>query len=277
MAWRDKLPGTMPPAASELLIALDIDGTILGSGVPVTSEVKSAVQDIVAAGAHVAICTGRFVPAAVPIAREVGLEQGHVVCSNGAVTARLDSESHDVLDVVTFDPGPVLRQLDEAMDDLRFAVEGPDQTFRINKAFPSGAMGAGVEVASMEELASGPASRVTVRAPSLENEIFQDAVEQLGLTGVSYSLTHANATWLDITPEGVTKGSGLEALRRRLGLDHTGTIAIGDGGNDIPMLQWAAHGVAMGQAEPRVIAAADATTDPVSEDGVAVVLRSLLA
>ena len=51
---------------------------------------------------------------------------------------------------------------------------------------------------------------------------------------------------------------------------------MGDGCNDLEMLEWAAHGVAMGGSAEPVQAAADAVTDDVFHDGAAVVLQALL-
>jgi hydroxymethylpyrimidine pyrophosphatase-like HAD family hydrolase len=43
--------------------------------------------------------------------------------------------------------------------------------------------------------------------------------------------------------------------------------------NDLAMLRWAGHGVAMGNAHPEVVAAADETTATNVDDGVALVLE----
>ena len=82
--------------------------------------------------------------------------------------------------------------------------------------------------------------------------------------------------WLDINPEGVSKGSALEILRRRLEVDPRHTVAVGDQRNDLEMLHWAARGVAMGNAPDEVKAAADETTLDVDDDGLVPVLQSLL-
>jgi hydroxymethylpyrimidine pyrophosphatase-like HAD family hydrolase len=82
--------------------------------------------------------------------------------------------------------------------------------------------------------------------------------------------------WLDIAANGVTKASALEALRRKLDVEPSHTVAMGDGRNDIEMLDWAARGVAMGQAPEEVIAVAHEVTGTVEEDGAATILRSLL-
>ena len=68
----------------------------------------------------------------------------------------------------------------------------------------------------------------------------------------------------------------LETLRRKLDVEPSHTVAMGDGRNDIEMLDWAARGVAMGQAPEEVAAVAHEITGTVEEDGAAAVLRSLL-
>ncbi|MGI8524039.1 MAG: HAD family hydrolase, partial [Nocardioides sp.] len=66
--------------------------------------------------------------------------------------------------------------------------------------------------------------------------------------------------------------SGLALVAEALGVAQADVLAIGDGRNDIEMLQWAARGVAMGQSVPDVLAAADEVTASVLDDGVAVEL-----
>ena len=82
---------------------------------------------------------------------------------------------------------------------------------------------------------------------------------------------------MDINPEGVSKGSALELLRRRLEVEPLHTVAVGDQRNDLEMLQWAARGVAMGNAPDEVKAVADEVTGHVDEDGLVPVLLSLLS
>ena len=57
--------------------------------------------------------------------------------------------------------------------------------------------------------------------------------------------------WLDLAPVGVSKASGLDHVAGPLGVAPADVLAIGDGRNDIEMLQWAGRGVAMGQAVQR--------------------------
>ncbi|MDD9205370.1 HAD family hydrolase, partial [Georgenia sp. 10Sc9-8] len=176
--------------------------------------------------------------------------------------------------VVTFDPEPTLRLLRDELPDGRFAVEDLGKGFKVDEPFPMGELAGEVTVVGFEELCAAPATRVTLRAPHLGAEDFHRLVDRVGLHGVSYAVGWT--AWLDIAPEGVTKASALEMLRERLQLAPGATVALGDGTNDVEMLQWAAHGVAMGSAVDPVRAAADAVTDGVEHDGAAVVLRALL-
>ena len=75
--------------------------------------------------------------------------------------------------------------------------------------------------------------------------------------------------FVDITARGVTKQLGIDRICRHFGISIEETMAVGDGGNDIPMLRHAGIGVAMGNAADEVKAAADHVTDTVDEDGLA--------
>ncbi|MBF0940195.1 MAG: HAD family phosphatase, partial [Schaalia georgiae] len=83
-------------------------------------------------------------------------------------------------------------------------------------------------------------------------------------------------SWADISPLGATKASALEWLRSRLGVPRDGTVAVGDGTNDIAMIEWAFFGAAMGGAIEEVRAHADHVTAAVENDGAAAVMRVVL-
>ena len=79
----------------------------------------------------------------------------------------------------------------------------------------------------------------------------------------------------DITLRGVDKAAGIDAFVAHQGLKLSQTMAIGDGGNDIAMLQHAGIGVAMGNANDDVKAVADFVTASVDEDGVVLALKQV--
>ncbi|MEP6650167.1 MAG: HAD family hydrolase [Lapillicoccus sp.] len=270
---------TTPDAApgTPLLVALDIDGTTIDHSGALSPAVEEAVADVVAAGHHLVISTGRSIVATLPIVSMLGLERGYAVCSNGAVTLAVDAalpRGYRIVDTVTFDPRPVLTMLREAIPEALVAVEDIGVGFKVSAPFPDGELGGEQVVVDWEELIAHPATRVTLRRPDATSEEFMEQVERAGLHEVSYAVGWT--AWLDINPEGVSKGSALELVRRRLRVEPGDTVAIGDQRNDIEMLHWAARGVAMGQAPDEVKEAADEVTGTVDEDGLVPVLRSLL-
>ena len=79
--------------------------------------------------------------------------------------------------------------------------------------------------------------------------------------------------FVDVSALGCNKQLGIDLMCRHFGIDVTDTMAIGDGGNDIPMLRHAGIGVAMGNANETVKAEADYVTDTVDQDGIAKALQ----
>lgn len=267
---------TNPASSRPWLIALDLDGTTIDYDGYLRPRVRDAVAAVVEAGHVVVPATGRTVLGTVPIAEQLGLS-GPGVCSNGAVEIVLDpqrSAGHEITTAVTFDPRPVLDKLRDAWPGAVLAVEVIGQGHKVSAPFPDGELMGDQRVVPWSDLGSDPVTRITFRAPDSTAEEFLDLAEQLGLHGVNYSVGYS--AWLDVTPEGVSKGSALESLRARLGIPAQRTMAVGDQRNDLEMLAWAERGIAMGQAPQEVRAAADEVTADVDEDGLALVLEDLL-
>jgi len=276
-ALRAAVPPTLPPPGPELLVALDIDGTLIDLDEHLRPEMARAVADLRTTGAHVLLATGRSVAATLPILRRLDMTHGWAVCSNGGVVIRLDPrlpQGWEMSDVVTFDPARVLRLLREELPEALFAVEDAGLGVRVSGEFPTGELAGEAELVSFTELCEVPATRVIMRAPHLSSQDFHALVDRVGLHGVSYAVGWS--AWLDIAPDGISKASALDMLRLRLGVAADATVAIGDGRNDIEMLQWAALGVAMGRADADTRAAADAVTATVQDDGAVALIRALL-
>ena len=259
------------------LVALDIDGTLLTYDGDLADEVGAAVRAVQDAGHHVVLSTGRSVHATIPVAAELGIEDGWVVCSNGSVTARMDGahpEGYEVTTVITFDPEPALRLMHAEFPEAYFAVEELGVGFRMNKPFPDGELSGVHRVVDLDELVGTHVTRLIVRSPGHTSDQFHELISRTGLSDVTYAIGWT--AWMDVAPAGVTKASALEALRLVLDVPPPRTVALGDGSNDVEMLRWAARGVAMGDAPEHVRAAADEVTGTVLELGAVPVLRSLL-
>ena len=263
------------------LVALDIDGTLLkwveGEGQTyeqISPAVYDAVHAAVDAGAHVVLASGRSPHGMDKIADLLdlprdGADRLWVVASNGAVIFR-----YPPLEVVheeTFDAREAVRQVLEQHPEALVAVEERGVGYRVNRPFPRGELSGEMIETELDEIVAGPVSRVIIRDPTASADDFVAMAAKLGLHGTDYVVGWT--AWLDLAPVGVSKASGLDRVARELGVGSEDVLAIGDGRNDVEMLQWAGRGVAMGQAVQEVLDAADVTTRSVFEDGAAVELR----
>jgi Cof subfamily protein (haloacid dehalogenase superfamily) len=262
------------------LIGLDIDGTLVHDDGVLSSAVFDQVARVRSLGHEVFIATGRAAANAYPVIHQLEIDKSHAVCSNGAVTIKVDREhprGFELFDVKTFDPSEVLQQLIEELPNAHFAVEDEDGGYRFHKPFPSYALGEHNVETPLEELLHRPVSRVVVLSPDHDVDQFLQLMEAVGLQSVSYAIGYT--AWLDIAPKGIDKGHGLERLRQQYGFAGNRVLVMGDGRNDIEMFHWArslgGHAFAMGQAPDEVKLAATAVTASVDQDGVAQVLASL--
>ncbi|WP_017198245.1 HAD family hydrolase [Arthrobacter sp. M2012083] len=266
-----------PNNNNKLMIALDVDGTLVDHDGHMSPAVRSAAQAVVASGHNVMIATGRSLNATLPIIQQIGLERGYAVCCNGGVTLRLNpslEKGYEIIHKATFDPAPALKALRERLPNAKYALEDEDGNFLSTERFQDASFGVESIGVDFQTMLDSTAVRVVVFSSENTSDEFNEAIKHIGLSGVTYSVGWT--AWLDIAAEGVTKASALEALRHKLGTDLANTVAVGDGRNDIEMLTWAGRGVAMGQAPDEVIAVADEVTASVLDDGAAQVLRSLL-
>ncbi|WGP05721.1 HAD family hydrolase [Bacillus subtilis] len=257
------------------LIALDVDGTIVGYDGSLSESVRQVLDRLAEEGHHLVISTGRALPGALEVVHALDLKHGFVVCSNGSVVVRLDPElplGWEMHHVVSFDPKDALEQMHAALPTALFLVEDPDLHRWASGAFPVGELAESdtLDIVDFEELLTKQATRIVMREVNGTAEEFAAAVDSLGLHEVSYSVGWSN--WLDIAPDGVSKASGLEIVAEQLGVNHAHTVGAGDGLNDIEMIEWVEHGIVMGQSKDELKGLASVVTDSVDDDGLAVAL-----
>ncbi|MBB5802969.1 hydroxymethylpyrimidine pyrophosphatase-like HAD family hydrolase [Saccharothrix ecbatanensis] len=266
---------TAPGVASGRLVCLDIDGTIADSNGTVSGAVATAIRELSDRGTHIVLATGRSLVATVPVFDQLDID-GYAVCSNGALTARVTGPSRraDVIEVVTFDSAALLGRLGALIPDASVAVEGSWLGFRVNREFPPGDLMGPSEVVGWARLATLDAIRVTIRAANGVAEELMTLLRELGVHSAGYDVLGRG--WVDITPPGVSKATALENVRRLLGVEAEATYACGDQLNDMEMLSWAAHSVAMGGSPPGLQAVAGRVGGSVEDDGVLALLGPLL-
>jgi HAD superfamily hydrolase (TIGR01484 family) len=262
------------------LVALDVDGTLVNEENRLSPAVSEAVRALVARGIHAVVTTGRAVPGAIEVVERLGLPDGMAVCSNGAVTVGFRGgtsplrETLEILDAVTFDASEAVRRVVEHVPDAFVAVEEIGVGYRVNQPFPSGEIAGTITVEELDSLVAEPVTRVIIRAPAHDPHEFHELVEGLGLGDINYYIGYT--AWLDLAPLGVSKASGLSGVCDRIGIAAENVLAVGDGYNDVEMLEWAGRGVAMGHAPDRLKDIADAVTGTVAEDGLALELAKYL-
>ncbi|WP_114423753.1 HAD family hydrolase [Nocardioides houyundeii] len=276
-------PAGQTPAAGKpadwrpQMVALDIDGTLLAwvdDEADVYETIRPEVYDAVhrarAAGAHIVLASGRSPHGMTRIADMLDLpdddERLWIVASNGAVIFRYPPM--DVVHEETFDASSAVAAVLEHHPNALVAVEERGVGgYRVSREFPFGELSGAQIVTDVHEIIGDPVSRVIIRDPEATADDFVELAARLGLHGTDYVVGWT--AWMDLSPVGVSKASGLQHVCDELGVAAGDVLAIGDGRNDIEMLAWAGRGVAMGQAVEEVRAAADAVTETVNDNGAA--------
>ena len=261
-----------------LLVALDVDGTLLHEDGTMADAVIEAAQAASDRGHHLMLATGRSWETTHQVLDQLGITPEYVVCANGALVMRRDPTEPTGYNrhlIETFDPGEVLRTIRSHLADGRYMVEYPSGYRRYTEGMTDWNLENAEEV-DFERLLSEPVTRVVVVSPEHDELDFLSIVEQMGLHQVTYAIGWT--AWLDIAPLGVNKSTALERVRQWLDIPAEQIVAVGDGRNDIEMLEWAGRSgraVAMGQAPDEVKSAATEVTGTIDEDGLVAVLASL--
>lgn len=277
---RDAENPAVPTA--RLLIALDIDGTVLLEDESLSPGVVDAVAHAHRAGHEVMLATGRSWEGTRGILRVLQIDPEYVVCSNGAVVMKRiagdlsDEVQYERFHVETFDPTAVLAVLREHLPHAKYMVELTDGQRLYTEQMHDWNL-ANARRVPFAELAAAPVCRVVAVSPDDSAAEFTEIVAGMGLHQVSYAIGWS--AWLDIAPEGVDKATALELVRVWLGVEPAQVLVMGDGRNDLGMFAWAlAHGgraIAMAQGPQEVRDAAGEHTTSVYDGGVAAVLRAL--
>jgi Cof subfamily protein (haloacid dehalogenase superfamily) len=250
------------------LVASDIDGTLI------TSERTLSARTLDVLGrlpVPLVLVTGRplrwlsqlydQLPAPLP-----------AVCANGA--AIYDPHRDEILRAESLPVDllvDVTKRLRDTVPDISLAVEVEDgrsfvhePTWTIRWEHDNRVR----VIASPEELTSVPAVKLLARSATADPDEFLELVSST-LGDLAEATRSSSSALVEISAAGVTKAAGLAWLCERDGIAAAEVVAFGDMPNDIPLLTWAGHGVAVGNAHPAVVAVADEVTGTNDEDGVA--------
>jgi Cof subfamily protein (haloacid dehalogenase superfamily) len=265
------------------LIALDIDGTLIGDDHVIGPRTVAAVRAAMEGDVAVSLITGRMVSSALRFARELDLTGPLVGYQGGLIRAMPELGSRRLGKLLLHTPlqPDVAREIvqwtrDHGMDPHvnhleRFILRADDPRADDYSAF----MGAKAElVQDLLTAITHPVTKVlAVGEPPVPMDVAPVARDQFAGRA---DVTISHPRFLEFVAPGVSKGRAVRWLARRLRVPLAATLAIGDQWNDLDMLSEVGHGAAMPSAPVEVRAAARYIAPPLEEEGAARIIEQLV-
>ena len=267
------------------LIALDLDGTLIGDDLVLGPRILAAVASARRRGVAVSIVTGRMTSSALPFARQLGLTDP-IVAYQGALIRAIPPPSADprlgrilahrplaadaARDVIAWSKAVGLEPHVNHIE--RFVIQADDPRHEDYSAF----LGARAEIVPDLTGLGHPVSKVIAVAAAgdaIPESVLADG--RARFAGRS-AVTISHPRFLEFLAPGVSKLLGIRHLARRAGVPLGRVLSIGDQFNDLEMLAGAGHGAAMPSAPDAVQAAARYLAPPLAEEGAAQLIERLV-
>ena len=265
------------------LLLVDIDGTMVDRSGAISSENKKALARVAASGVKISLSTGRVIKACLPILEQLSLDGIHIFF-DGALVANL-AESQEVY-AQPLKAEVVKRAVSFAhlnniylelysknhffADQENWAVEIHRRFFRVEPTFVDFNGIWDRERIIKAELVAYSAKE-HAKARSFQNEFASSLRFSIARTP-----SFPDVDFINIVDPKVSKGEALMALASHLGVEVSEVMAVGDGLNDISLLETAGLAVAMGNAPDEVKKVADHVTLDVDHSGLAVAIEKFL-
>lgn len=261
------------------LIATDLDGTLFGADHRPAPPTVEAINAAVDAGIIVVAATGRSWFRGLDLAVGTGARIEHFIGSNGGhrmtvATRRLEERLEFGPDTVR----DVLARVRAGLGDVGFGFELSDGmvwTDRFVDITPVSLDGDRRPRSPLPDDRFDEVGKMFVAHPDITDVDLVGVVRPLVPDEVN--VTTSGVPFVELTPPGADKGSAVARLTESLGVDAAQVLAFGDNQNDLSLLEWAGHGVAMGNARAMVKDTADEVTGTNLEFGVAQVVNRVLA
>ena len=263
------------------LIAMDLDGTLNNDQKVITEKTKAALMEAQKKGIRLALASARPSPGLFKERDILRLQdyKGILMSYNGGRI--VDAESGKVLFETSMDlqeTKQVLRKLESLpvtpiLDDgVQFYVTDKNG-YKVDYECKNNNMICS-EVGNLADFLTFAPIKILM---SVQPEKLQEVQQQIAaFLPESLTVVQTAAFYLEVIPKVINKGQGIRDICKVLNIDPAEVVSFGDAANDIPMLEAAGMGVAMGNAQEAVKEAADMVTLSNNEDGIAAALAQLL-
>lgn len=265
------------------LIVSDVDGTLYQSDHTISGATNTAIKGAIEAGHHFAVATGRMHGAGKLITRELPYD-GFLISCNGAVVKHV--VTGDVIHAVALEKEDLIKAVEICKDaDVYFHMYDSESIYvfklehlakRYSDLMPSLPEDLRFDIKVIQDLSEIEDKDIYKVGLFSEDPVkFEKVVSGLKAMD-AFEMCFSMKTSFDINAKGVTKASGIEALRKYYDIEREDIIAFGDNDNDRDMISYAGLGVAMGNAVEPLKLIADRVTKTNDEDGIALVLNEVL-
>jgi Cof subfamily protein (haloacid dehalogenase superfamily) len=251
------------------LLALDLDGTLLGPDGDVPPRTRAAIERLRAGGVHVVLASGRAPAGMRRLCQELGLDDPQITMQGALIASPLTGS---VLAAWRLEPA-------EARAHIAFAHQaGAVPLLCFADGFRSEVLTHELKawletyeeplpliVPNLDRLVEERPIKTYLYTPRGTHEQVWDAANR-AFHGRA-TVTSGDEDSVELLPPGASKGKALRTLAAHLRIPLAEVAAIGDGRNDIAMLRLAGRSAAMAQARPEVREAADLVVPSNSEEG----------
>lgn len=264
------------------LLALDLDGTLFTDDLIVSERTRRAIQAAQERGVLVTLATGRMFTTACKIAHDLGIV-APLICYQGALVRHNDNG--EILYHQTV-PLPLVHEIIGAtdarglhlniyLDDKLYVArmtEGALYYAQINYGLVLNEVG-DLHAWLDGQVSLEPTKLVIVTPPEQTDAVLD---EFTGQYGDLLQVTKSHPRFTEFTNKECSKGRALAFLAAEVDVAREEVMAIGDGHNDLDMLQWAGYGLAMPTAPRVVLDIAREVCLPLADDGAAEAIERII-
>lgn len=260
------------------MVAIDIDGTLINDKREITPRTVAAIKKASQQGVKIVLCTGRPMTGVTAYLKQLGLsdrDDEYVVSFNGGL-AQTTSGQVMVDESMAFDDyadweNYCLKENVHSQLETRDYIYTTNQDISKYTVYESDLVDMPIRYRSLDEMARIRDQYVIAKAMMVdEKDVIDRALANLPEELASrFSIVRSEDFYLEFMRMGVSKGQALDMLCKELGIAASEVTALGNAQNDNSMLEFAGHGVAMGNSIPETLAVADDITADNNHDGVA--------